>query len=184
MNQRQNAPGKNPSGQTFFDLWQDWYEKEWRPFFNVPQLGLTRYYQEHLNQSVDKYYQLQGTVAQFASLLFQPIEKSFWDTENGLFASSLKNSLEGVDAKQEKEIYSKWVLALEKQYMELYRSPEFVQCFNKTMESFYDFVISNRSVLEDLLQLLPVTTHRDMDGLYKEFYELKKRVRDLEKTQV
>lgn len=180
MDQRQDAPQNKPSGQSFFDFWQDWYEKEWKPFLNAPPLGLTRYYQEHLNQSVDKCCQLQGTMAQFASLLFQPIEKSFWDTQNDLFANSLKSK----DAGKEKEIYASWISTLEKKYMELYRSPEFVQCFNKTMESFYDFVISHRSVLEDLLQVLPVATHRDMDGLYKEFYELKKRVRDLEKAQV
>jgi hypothetical protein len=176
MNQQHNASSSDSADQSFFDFWQDW-----KPFFNVPQLGLTRYYQEHINQSVDKCYQMQGTMAQFASLLFQPIEKSFWDTQNGLFSSG---NLKDMDAKKEKEIYANWIATLEKQYMELYRSPEFVQCFNKTMESLYEFVISHRSVLEDLLQMLPVPTHRDMDGLYKEFYELKKRVRDLEKTRV
>jgi polyhydroxyalkanoate synthase subunit PhaE len=68
--------------------------------------------------------------------------------------------------------------------MELFRSPDYTQCLNKTMQSFNEFVMSRQKVLEDALKLLPVPTHSDMDGLYKEIYELKKRVREMEKEQV
>ena len=180
MNEQQKAPHKDPAGASFFDFWQGWYEKEWKPIFDAPQFGLTRYYQEHVNQSMDKYCQLQGIMAQFASLLFQPIEKSLSDVHNELFSTEMQE----MQAEDTKKLYCKWLSALEKQYMELYRSPDYIHCLNKTMDSFNDFVIARRSVLEDLLQTLPVPTHSDMDGLYKEFYELKKRIRDLEKNQV
>jgi polyhydroxyalkanoate synthase subunit PhaE len=171
--------GQN-NGSGFYDQWQAWYEKTCKPFFNIPQFGLTRYYQEHTYQAVDRYCQMQGTLAELLGMLSQPLQKSLLDTQQSL----MKAAQEKEEIKDPKEFYTRWLSVLEKHYMELFRSPDYTRSLTKTMETLNDFMISRQTVLEDLMKMLPVPTHSDMDGLYKEFYELKKRVRDLEKEKV
>ena len=180
MNDGKKATPAGSSGQGKYDYWHEWYENTWKPLFNIPQFGLTRYYQEHTYQSLDKYFQLQGTLTEFLDLLLQPFSKSFQDSQKILLEAALENT----EIKDPKDFYAKWLSMLEKQYMALFRSPDYTQRLNKTMDSLNDFIISRQTVLEDVLQLLPVPTNSDMDGLYKELYELKKRVRELEKEQV
>ena len=52
-----------------FEAFINLYEQEFRHFFNVPQLGLTRAYQERLNQALDRLNIFQATMAEFMSLL-------------------------------------------------------------------------------------------------------------------
>jgi class III poly(R)-hydroxyalkanoic acid synthase PhaE subunit len=180
MKEAEKATQDGMPGQPFFDYWQSWYEKEWKPFFNMPQFGMTRYYQEHTNQNIDKYYELQAMLTEFSSLLCQPIEKSFQAVGGDVFSAGAQAG----EADAGKAYYAKWISTLEKEYMTLFRSTEYVGCLNKAMKSLNDFIISRQTVLEDMLKLLPIPTNSEMDGLYKELYELKKRVRDLEKEQV
>jgi polyhydroxyalkanoate synthase subunit PhaE len=180
MNDGQKARQNDSAGHNIPEYWQNWYETACKPLFNIPQFGLTRYYQEHTNQNLDKYCELQGTVAEFLDLLLQPVTQSFQESQKTLFESAIKSG----ETKELKDIYTSWLTTLEKQYMELFRSPDYTQCLNKTMQSFNEFVMSRQKVLEDGLKLLPIPTNSDMDGLYKEIYELKKRVREMEKEQV
>ena len=41
--------------ENIFRIWTDIYEKEFKQFFQIPQLGLMRTYQEKANQLADKY---------------------------------------------------------------------------------------------------------------------------------
>jgi polyhydroxyalkanoate synthesis regulator phasin len=43
------------------------------------------------------------------------------------------------------------------------------------------FLAARNAVLEDALKMLPVSTHREMDEMNREIYQLKKRIRTLEK---
>jgi hypothetical protein len=44
-----------------------------------------------------------------------------------------------------------------------------------------EYKAAREKVLTDMLQFLPVATNRDVDELYKEFYGLKKTVKELAK---
>jgi polyhydroxyalkanoate synthase subunit PhaE len=179
-NTSKSVPNNGSAMQPFFDQWQTWYEKTCQPFLNIPQFGLTRYYQEHTYQAVDKSCQLQGTLTEFLNLLWQPIQRSFAEAQKEATAPNSKKK----EIKEPKDLYSAWLSVLEKQYMELFRSPEYTRCLSKAMLEFNEFMISRQAVMEDLLKTLPVPTNSEMDGLYKEFHELKQRVRDLEKEKV
>jgi hypothetical protein len=182
MNERREASGSEPAGPSFFDLWQTWYEKTAEPFMNVPQFGLMRYYQEHLFQSMDKLFQLQASMTEFTRILLQPVEKSVLDAQNELFASflTLAQNRPASEKKETKLLYANWIASMEKHYMELFRSPDFLKQLHNTMGSLNGFIIARQTVLEDLLKSVPVPTQSEMDGLYKEFHELKKKLRDLE----
>ena len=82
--ERAGRIGKSTKAYAFDDLdenafraWTEIYEKEFRQFFNIPQLGLTRFYQEKINQTLDKFNLFQAAMGEFLRLLYLPVMKSF-----------------------------------------------------------------------------------------------------------
>jgi polyhydroxyalkanoate synthase subunit PhaE len=163
--------------QEVFKTVTDIYEKELRKYFHIPQLGLTRFYQERFNKLLDKQNILETTLAEFLSVLSLPIEKSFKVLQESL----QKLAQEGNMPKETKEHYAMWVKILEGHYMTLFKSQEYADELHNTISKLEDYVLAKNDILQDLLQFFPVPTNKEMDVLYKEFHLLKNRVKELEK---
>ncbi len=161
----------------FLNRWTDIYNKEFRQFLNIPQLGLTRFYQEKINHLTDKSNLLQAALAEFLHLLSVPIEKSFRVMQEKLaeFAET------GKFPEDSKFYYQMWIKVVEGHYMTLFQSSQYIDTMAKTLDAMNQFLAARDAVLEDVLKLLPVSTHRDMDEINREIYQLKKRIRTLEK---
>jgi hypothetical protein len=163
--------------QDVFKALTDVYEKELRQYLKIPPLGLTRFYQERFNELLDKHNLFETTLAEFLSILYLPMEKSF-----KVFQEKLQETAEqGHLPRETKESYGMWLKILEGHYMNLFKSKEYTDALHRTLNKLEDFLIAKNDAMRDFLQLLPVVTHKDMDDLYKEFHLLKKRVRELEK---
>lgn len=159
-------------------VWSELYEKEFRKYFNIPQLGLTRFYQEKFNSVVDKYNIFQASVSEFFHLLSLPMEKSFKVIKEELAGLADEGNL----PKDSKEYYRMWIKILEGHYMILFQSSEYTQTLHKTLGAMSDFSNAKKEFLQDTLTyMLPVPTQKEMDELYKEIYHLKKRIKELEK---
>ncbi len=165
--------------QNVFKAWQELYEKEFKQFFRIPQLGLTREYQERMNWMTDQFNQFHSVVAEFFYLLGQPMEKSFKVFQEQL--STLAD--EGKLPDKSKDYYRMWIKILEGHYMTLFQSPEYIQSLCDTLGALGDFTAARHKLTEDMLQGLPIPTQKEMDELYKEIYLLKKRVKMLEKQK-
>jgi len=63
--------------------------------------------------------------------------------------------------------------------MTLLKSPEYTQVMNSTIEALTQYRKAKEEMLYDLLQDIPIPTNKEMDEFYKEFYLLKKKVREL-----
>lgn len=163
--------------QDVFKVWTEIYEEEFTRFFNVPQLGLTRAYQERMGRVTDKFNVFQSTMAQFIYLIYLPMEKSFKVMQEKLEALTREEGL----PEDSHAYYRMWVKILEGHYMTLFKSAEYIQILGNTLNAMEDFVAARQEMLQDFVQTLPVPTQKDMDGLYQELYRLKKRVRQLEK---
>ena len=162
-----------------FKTWSQLYEQEFRKFFKIPQLGLTRFYQEKMIRSMDKFNIYQATVAEFSRLLSLPMEKSFQVLQEKLTQLSDKGDL----PENSKKYYQMWIKILEGHYMTLLQSSEYTQALNKTLNTMSEFSEAKKDILQDFLNMLPVPTHKEMDELYKEIYLLKKRIKELEKKK-
>ena len=156
--------------------WLDLYEKEFHQILNMPQFGLTRYYQEHAARAVEKFKDFQAQMIRFTDVLCEPIihtiQRMREESGTGNGSSPFKDS---------KEQYKKWIAKLEAAYLDLLRSPQYGDLLASFVKALRDYRTSKEQLLIDLFQELPVTTHKDMDALYKEIYTLKKRVKKLEK---
>jgi len=161
----------------FLNRWTDTYKKEFQQFLNIPQLGLTKFYQEKFNRAVDKYNLFQAAQVEFVQLLSVPVEKSFH-----VMQEKLSKIAESGDLPEDsKYYYQMWIRILEGHFMTLFQSNEYTETMGKTLHAMNQFLSARREVLEDMLQSFPVATHKDMDELYKEIYQLKRRIRELEK---
>jgi hypothetical protein len=163
--------------QEVFKALSDVYEKEFRQYFKIPPLGLTRFYQERFNEMLDKHNIFETMLAEFFSILYLPIEKSF-----KVFQEKLRQMAEeGNLPREAKECYAIWIKILEGHYISLFKSKEYTDTLHRTLNTLEDFIIVRNRMLEDFLQMLPVVTQKEMEELYKEFHVLKKRVKELEK---
>lgn len=163
--------------QTVFQKIREVYEKEFQKYFNVPQIGLTRYYQERINKLIDKFNIYQTAVSELIYLFYVPIEKSLAVMQEKIDQMVEKGELHD----NFKEYYSMWIKILEGHYMKLLQSPEYTQVMDNTIAAVVNYKKIREEVWYDILQQIPVPTFRDMDELYKEFYLLKKKVKDLTK---
>jgi len=182
--QQVNNTVRNPETLMFPNLYQDalssWselYDKEFRKFLHMPQLGLARFHQEKINHSLDAFIRFQNTVSEFLYLLYKPIETSGNELQRKI--SNLVQN--GEPAKEPKEYYGIWLKVLEKKYMALFKTKKYLQSLGKTMSAMEEYHSARKEVIDSLLQTFSIPTTKDMDDVYKDMYILKKRVRHLEK---
>jgi polyhydroxyalkanoate synthesis regulator phasin len=177
IGQRTEAYNFDNLDQEVFKASTEIYEKELQQYFHIPPLGLTRFYQERFNELLDKHNLFETTLAEFLSILYLPMEKSFKVLQEKLQTMAQ----EGILPKEAKENYAIWVKILEGHYMNLFKSKEYTDALHNTISKMEDYILARSEALYDILQFFPVPTNRDMDDLYKEFHLLKKRISELEK---
>ena len=184
MVERLGQLGSKAEAYTFSDIdenifraWTETYEKEFRQFFQVPQLGLMRTYQEKANLVADKYNLLQSTFAEFMSLLGLPFKRTLQ-----VMQDKLGEMAEGDGLPDDSKVYyNLWIKVLEGHYMSLFQTPEYAETLARTINTLADFSAARNAMLEDVLNNLPVAKRSEMDDMARELYELKRRVRSLEK---
>ncbi len=175
-NHADSAQTKNPCLDTF-EAWVEVYKKEFRKVLGAPQLGLTRYYQERTREVLDKFNLFQAKMSEFTYSLFQPIEESF----KTLLQRVEELTRGGKLPDDPKEYYQMWIKILESYYSIWLRSPEYSRIMNGTLDALEELTKARQKFLEGFLQTLSAPSYKDFDDLSKEFYRLKKRVKDLEK---
>ena len=163
--------------ENMFHVWTDIYEKEFRRFFRIPQLGLTRTYQERLNLAADTYNRFQSTFAEFLRLLALPFNRSM-----AVMQDQMGELAEKGDLPEDSQVYYRmWIKVLEGHFMTLFQTPEYGETLGRTVTALAEFSSAKDAVIEDMLRSVPVATRTELDDLAREVYELKKRIRKLEK---
>jgi len=165
--------------ENMFRAWTDMYETEFRQFFNIPQLGLARGYQEKFNQAVDKFNIYHSTLAEFVRVLSLPVSHSMAVMQEKLGEMTEKGALPDDSQKY----YQLWIKVLEGHYMKLFQSPEYTRILANTLNAISDFTAARNAVLQDMMSGLPIPSRKEVDDLERELYELKKRIRAIEKDR-
>lgn len=163
--------------ENFIHVWTEIYEKEFQKFFHIPQLGLNREYMERINDMMDKFNLLQTSQAEFSRLLYMPFQRSM-----GVMQEKISEMAEsGKLPEDANEYYRMWIKILEGHFMTLFQTPEYLTALANTIKALSQFSRAKDEVMEDMLQSLPIAQQSELDDLAKEVYELKRRIRRLEK---
>lgn len=164
--------------QKMTKTWFDIYEQEFGQLLKMPQLGLTRFYQERVNKTIERFTEFQRALTEFMQLLLIPMEKAYIAVQEEMINLE-KQGKETL--KDSKVSYQIWIKKMEENYMVLLKSPEYTEILGNTTKALHDFRVIRSQLFMDMLQDLPIPTNREMDELYKDLYLLKKRVKELEK---
>jgi class III poly(R)-hydroxyalkanoic acid synthase PhaE subunit len=162
--------------QGIHQKWMEFQEKEIQPLLRIPPIGLTRIYQEKMNQLVEGHNHYHAAVADFQLLLCRPMESSMREMRE-----KLEENNNGNPAEDFQQYYSTWIKTLERHYMDLFNSSEWRTSLGRVVEEAASFRVSKNEIIIDFMQFLPIPTNRDMDDVYKELYTLKKTVKQLVK---
>jgi class III poly(R)-hydroxyalkanoic acid synthase PhaE subunit len=162
---------------SFLSRWSDLYKSEIQQYLNIPQIGLTKFYQEKVNQAVDKFNLFQAALVEFVYLLCIPMYKS----QQVMKEKLSEIASEGSFPEDSKEYYRMWIKILEGHYTTLFKSEEYTRALGKAVETMNHFLHARDQVVEDMLQTIPVATHKDIDALSEDLYQLKRRMRAIEK---
>lgn len=162
-----------------YQIWKELYESDFQKFYHIPQLGLTRNYQEQINDAADKGNRFFIAFSEFMSLLSAPLEKAG--------ASVMEAYQKMVDENQisdePKEIYKLWIKTLEGYYMQLLQSSEYNRAMNELINCQAEYKKATGQIMSTCYKQLQIPTNQDLDELYRDIYLLKKKLRTVEKEQ-
>lgn len=173
---KNNTSAGNGKGD-IFKIFNDIYQKEFSKFFAIPSLGLSREYQQKMQQMMDKGNVFNGALMEFMYFLYIPFEKSFKVVQDLL----AKMAEEGSLPEDQNAYYEMWIEQLERHYLSLFKSNEYLDALGKVVAAMSDYKAAQQLIVQDYLQMFGVPVERDMDELYKDIYTLKKRLRKMEK---
>jgi hypothetical protein len=163
--------------KAFIREWTETYQNELSRYLKIPQIGLTRFHQERALAVADAFNVLQVRMAEFSHMLYLPMEKSF----NALQAQMVEMAKAGPVDEKPKTYYNLWIKLLEAQYMTLFQQPEYSAVMGRTLEAVHEFSAARQALIDDLLKMAAIPTQKELDELYKEIHQLKKRMRAYEK---
>jgi hypothetical protein len=165
--------------ENMFQAWKELYQKDLRQYLNIPQLGLTRFHQERMLQALDKYNIFQTTFSEFIRLLYLPVRRSLAIMEEKIKTLAEDDKL----PEDSKSYYKMWIKVLESDYMQLFKSAEYIEVLGRTVDSLTEFSAVKNRLMEDYWSLFQVPKLSDIDDLYHEIYLLKKKIKKLEKKR-
>ncbi|MGB3211020.1 MAG: poly(R)-hydroxyalkanoic acid synthase subunit PhaE [Desulforhopalus sp.] len=161
--------------RTAFESFRDLYKTEFQKYLHIPKIGLPREFHEQLSQLTDKSNIFSSYLVELFYLFTLPFEKT-----NRVMQQKVKQMLEnGEFAEDSKQVYSEWIKILEGHFMELLKSREYTEVLNNTITSFAAYKSVKSDVIDVFLKELQIPTTRDMDEVYKDLYQMKKKIRAL-----
>lgn len=158
-----------------FESFRELYRSELQKYLFVPKLGLPREYQEQLSHLLDRTNIFYSHLLELLYLFYVPFEKT-----TRVLQGRMKEMLDkGEFFEDGKQVYQEWLKILEGHYMELLKSEEYTRVLNNTIGSLADYKEIKNSVIASCLKDMQIPTNKEMDAVYKDLYQMKKRIKEL-----
>ena len=152
--------------------WTEICGQNFREVLSLPQLGLTRVYQERLTRATAAFSLFQEAMAEFLQVLSLPVETSL----EAMKARLEELGREGNLSDDLKDYYDMWIKILEGHYMTLLKSPGYLDSLGNILAAAGNYTVARKEMLGDLLKTLQIPTYKDLDEMAKDLYRLKKKV--------
>jgi class III poly(R)-hydroxyalkanoic acid synthase PhaE subunit len=170
-------PAAAAACQTILPLCAEAYENTVGRFFRVPGFGLTREYEERTKKALDAETKFLKALPEFQEQLLSA-SKSAMDKVVDHVA---KMNIEEVTPETYQVFYKIWVSYNEDSFIELFRSDRFCRTLADTVHKGLEARMKMDSVIADGLSFWNIPTNKDMEEVYEEFYQMKKKIRRLER---
>jgi class III poly(R)-hydroxyalkanoic acid synthase PhaE subunit len=161
----------------FYSAFLRGYETTFGKFINMPMIGPSRQVLEKIHKSVDSFIKYCGAIVDFTFVLYSPGKESIEELSKKA-SSILKGE---VSQEKYKEFYDVLIKTFEDRFHQLFKTPAFSQVLSTTLDAYMDFRKRHFEVIEESLKSTPIITRSELDDVHKEVYNLKKRIKELEK---
>ncbi|HLD36053.1 MAG TPA: poly(R)-hydroxyalkanoic acid synthase subunit PhaE [Planctomycetota bacterium] len=153
------------------------YEAAFGKFLKMPMVGPSRQVLEKIHTSIDSFMKYCGATVEFSMLLYSPSKTTIEE-----LTQKAQTILKG-EATQEKykQFYELLVKTFEDRFYQLFKTPAFAESLKTTLDSYLDFRNNHFAVVEEMLKSTPIITRTEINDVYQELYNLKKRIKELEK---
>lgn len=162
---------------TAFESFRELYRSEFQKYLKMPKIGLPREFHERLSSLADSSTLFYSYLTELLYLFSLPFEKT-----NRVMQQKVSSMLEKGECdclKDSKKTYGEWIKTLEANFMELLNSQEYTEVLNKTIVSLAAFKNVRRDVMGVVLKDLQIPTNKEMDEVYRDLYQMKKKIRQL-----
>ncbi|MBF0344384.1 MAG: hypothetical protein HQL06_09165 [Nitrospirae bacterium] len=153
------------------------FEKTFGKAFKAPQVGKDREKLELMLKTMDLYSVYTAKSAEFQHNMMLAGEKAMKKVIDTV-AEKIKA---GETVKSYNDFYKIWSEINENEYFSLFNTEEFSKIQGQLLDSALEFRKYNHKLIELYLADLPIPTRTEMDDVYKTIYDLKRKVRSLEK---
>ncbi|MEO5355937.1 MAG: hypothetical protein H7844_01400 [Nitrospirae bacterium YQR-1] len=172
-----SAADPNASMNLFHNFYSA-FEKTFGKVFKTPQVGKDREKLELLMRTMDLYSVYIAKNAEFQHKMYVAGEGAMRKVIESL-AQKIKA---GEEIKGYNDFYKIWADINEAEYFELFNTEEFSTVQGSLLESALEFRKQYHKLIELNLADLPIPVRSEMDDVYKTIYDLKKRLRALERN--
>ena len=158
-----------------FESFRELYRSELQKYLKIPKIGLPREFNEMLSELADKSNVFSSYLLELIYLFSVPFEKT-----NRVMQQKVKGMLEGGEVVEDsKRVYNEWIKVLEGHFMELLKSAEYTDVLNNTITSLAEYKGVKNNVTDFFLKEMQIPTGREMDEVYKDIYQMKRKIREL-----
>ena len=160
-----------------YNSWIKGYESAFGKFLKMPMVGPSRQVMEKIHKSIDSFMKYCGATVDFNMVLYSPSKATIEE-----LAQKAQTILKGeVTQEKYKQFYELLVKTFEDRFYQLFKTPAFTESIKTTLDAYLDFRNNHFAVIEEMLKSTPIITRTEIDDVYQELYNLKKRIKDLEK---
>lgn len=148
-----------------------------KKLLEIPPVGITRPYQEKINHSLDKITSFHSAAMDFLYCTFLPVEEATMITLREMAKQSeTMNSPEDM-----KNVYDKWIKTLEHEYQSLFKTERYKKVIARIFSELGEFRSSYRELTVDLVHLSGLPGGKEVDGLCKDMFAMKKNMKEFER---
>lgn len=160
-----------------FESFRELYRSELQKYLKIPKVGLPREFHERLSDLADKSNIFSSYLLELIYQFTTPFEKT-----NRAMQEKIKGMLEGGEVVEDtRQVYNEWIKVLEGHFMELLKSREYTDVLNNTITSLAAYKGVKNEVTDVFLKEMQIPTGREMDEVYKDIYQMKRKIRELTK---
>lgn len=162
---------------SFFNEINDKYETTFGKVVKMMHLGINMESANQQQEVVDAYYKMMFSAGKLSAIM----TKSNKANVKNLMERYQDMMKEGQKVSTFREFYDLWYHTSEKALEDLFATDAFSKAFADFTDTYFLYLTASNKVLEKNLSKLPIPTNKDMDGLYKTVYDLRKDVHNLKK---
>ncbi|TND07850.1 MAG: Poly(R)-hydroxyalkanoic acid synthase subunit (PHAsynthIIIE) [Bacteroidetes bacterium] len=153
------------------------YQRSINPLIRLYAPGKESELNEIFSKQLDRFSQYGQKLNELQHLMYTTGSKNF---EKFVF-DSFEESKKGTDMSNFQQVFQNWVNKNESAFVELFRTEAYSKLQGELLDLGLEIKNDFEKVAEISLQPLPVVLRTEADELHQTIYELKKRVRQLEK---